>query len=442
MKPVWLLLFVSASLSAEPPAELSLGEIWSRVQSQGRSRAAGLDLQAQTIARERAERHVYPRVYVDSRVVESNDATQSFMAILAQRSATLVDFLPARLNNPGNTTLGKAALGVDLPLYEGGGKTAMAKAQKHLEETRKEDLAFTVREEFATTVSLYAALLIAQDSNRRLATLDVQLNDILGRYQLGYAGNPVGYSGLIGLRTLKNRIQSLRNTATMQHEAARNTIQALAGLGDSWAYANVPLNRLLNENTQSGALLASHRLRSLEATGRMKADMIDVETSRFLPKVGAFAEAVAAGGQRKSATAYNVGFYLKMNLLAPEDIGARSQAKLESEAMNERISAIRRREEAEVRTLGSRIDAANRNMTLLDESEKLMDEQVRAARELFRSGSIQLLQYVEILSRRADLIEQRAALSSELTRAHTDLYLLSSDRHGSPLSEDKNENGK
>lgn len=420
------LAFTRASIHAQPVAESTFREIVAKVQSQGQSRAAGLELQAQTIARERSERHIYPRVYVDARALQTNDATNAFMANLAQRSATIVDFLPDRLNRPGSTNLQKAALGVDLPLYEGGGKSAMAKVQKNIEDIRREDVALTMREEFATVLGLYASLLTIQESNQRLIALEAQTDQLLARYQLGSMANPVGYSGLLGLRALKNRLQSLRQTFQAQHKTAHYTLHVLSGLPESWKYANVSLESLLHE-ASPGPISLSHKLRSLQAAGRTKESMIDVETARFLPRAGLFAEAVGAAGQRRSASAYNVGFYVTMNLFAPEDFGARSQAKLESEAVNGRIADLQRREEAEYRGLTSRIEVTKKNLALLDESERLLDEQIRTARELFRTGSIQLGQFVEILSRRADQIEQRATLSAELTRAHGSLYLLSSD---------------
>jgi hypothetical protein len=47
--------------------EISFQDVWSRVRTEGRTRAASLDLRASTVARERADRHIYPRVYLDAR---------------------------------------------------------------------------------------------------------------------------------------------------------------------------------------------------------------------------------------------------------------------------------------------------------------------------------------------------------------------------------------
>lgn len=420
---------IGSALQAGPglaAEELSFEQIWSRVRTEGRTRAASLDLRASTIARERADRHIYPRVYLDARGFNSNDPVQSFMAKLAQRSAELSDFLPARLNSPGSTTLGKASIGLDLPLYEGGARAAMARVQENLEASRKEELAFTVREEYAAAVSMYAALVILDDAESRLTNLDAQMNEILGRYQLGNAGNPVGYSGLLGMRALKNRVSGMKLMTSSRKQAARNTLEAMSnGLPADWTHNRSSVADLLGRHlaaTEGSAV--SHRSRALEAAVRMKENMVDVETSRFLPRAGVFSEASGFGGQRKSASSYNVGVYVTMNLFSAQDIGARSQATLESEAMAARARDLRLREEAETRTLRSSMQSLEKNMALLEESEGLLNEQTRSARELFRSGAINLMQYVEVLSRRADIIEQRMNLSSEYTRTRAGLFLL------------------
>jgi hypothetical protein len=406
--------------------EISFQDVWSRVRTEGRTRAASLDLRASTVARERADRHIYPRVYLDARGFNSNDPTQSFMAKLAQRSAQLSDFLPSRLNAPGSTTLGKASIGLDLPLYEGGAKAAMAKVQENLETSRKEELAFTVREEYAAALSMYAALLILEDAESRLTNLDAQMNEILGRYQIGNAGNPVGYSGLLGMRALKNRVSGMKLNTSARKEAARNTLEAMSnGLPAGWKHSRSTVASLLSQHfgTQQGITI-SHRTRALEAAVRMKENMVDVETSRFLPRAGVFSEASGFAGQRKSASAYNVGVYVTMNLFSAQDIGARSQASLESEAMAARARDMRLREEAEARTLQSGLQSLEKSMALLEESEGLLNEQTRSARELYRTGAINLMQYVEVLSRRADIIEQRMNLMSEYTRTRAGLFLL------------------
>jgi len=369
---------------------------------------------------------MYPRVYLDARAFNSNDPTQAFMAVLSQRAAKLTDFLPARLNSPGSASLGRASIGVDLPLYEGGAKAAMARVQENLETSRREDLAFTLREEYAAALSIYAALLILDDASDRLTNLDSQLNEILGRYQLGNAGNPVGYSGLLGMRALKNRVAAMQVMTGSRRDAARNTLETMAaGLPAGWQHNRASLRPFLKDNFGSVQdYSVSHRTRSLEAAARMKENLIDVETAKFLPRAGVFSEASGFGGQRKSSSAYNVGFYVTMNLFSAGDIGARNQASLESQAMAARVRDMRLREESEMRSMRSGLESLERSFVLLEESEGLLTEQTRSARELFRTGAINLMQYVEVLSRRADLIEQRTALSSEYTRTRAGLHLL------------------
>jgi hypothetical protein len=56
-------------------------------------------------------------------------------------------------------------------------------------------------------------------------------------------------------------------------------------------------------------------------------------------------------------------------------------------------------------------------MVLMDDSDKLLEEQAETAKNLFKNGSINALQLVEVLSRRVDLIDQQAMVEMEMAKA-------------------------
>jgi hypothetical protein len=61
----------------------------------------------------------------------------------------------------------------------------------------------------------------------------------------------------------------------------------------------------------------------------------------------------------------------------------------------------------------------------LDESADLLEEQTQTARGLFRSGSINALQLVEVLNRRADLLVNRAQAELQLAQMKAALFMTS-----------------
>jgi hypothetical protein len=62
------------------------------------------------------------------------------------------------------------------------------------------------------------------------------------------------------------------------------------------------------------------------------------------------------------------------------------------------------------------VAAIRANLGILVENEGLLEEQTRTARVLFKNGSINALQLVEVYSRRAESIEQRARLETEVAQ--------------------------
>ena len=67
------------------------------------------------------------------------------------------------------------------------------------------------------------------------------------------------------------------------------------------------------------------------------------------------------------------------------------------------------------------LGAIKANLDLMDDSSKLLEEQTETARNLFKNGSINALQLVEVLARRADLITNRAQAEMDLVQAHISL---------------------
>ena len=70
--------------------------------------------------------------------------------------------------------------------------------------------------------------------------------------------------------------------------------------------------------------------------------------------------------------------------------------------------------------------ALGKNILLIEESAKLLEEQTAIARALFRNGSINALQFVEVLARRIDLLVSRADAEIGLAQAHATLLVNSS----------------
>jgi outer membrane protein TolC len=147
---------------------------------------------------------------------------------------------------------------------------------------------------------------------------------------------------------------------------------------------------------------------------------LNMEKARFLPRVGAFAEGYMFNGPRDTADGYMAGLYLQWSLFNPSDYGTLKEARLKSMAAEKYSEAIEQRERAEKQALDKSVLAYKENLLLLNDSLKILAEQTQVTETLFKNGSINALQFVEVLSRRADVVDNQTEASLGLLKASSE----------------------
>lgn len=412
--PIHLLL-LSASASGA-----SLESVWSEIQRGSKAvEASRLELEAAEAGHSRASRHWLPRVYLNARGYQTNDPGASFFGLLSQRSVTAADFNPTSLNHPESRFFAGGALGIDLPLYEGGMRTAAKSFQTHQVAAKSSELAGTKNAQYLEVAKAYSALLTYSRQRKGLEHLSASVNRVLARYKIGVRSNPVGYSGLLGLKTLKNRIDASLAANTAGENAARLALREMGYRKEKWepqtlgatAFAAKYLDAAKGESTSLSAL----RGQALSAKEGAK-----MEGARYLPRVGLFAEESLFHGKRSTETGWAAGLYLQWNLFNPNESGLAHEARLRAAAAESGSIALEERERAEVAGLEQALEATRAGLKLSETSEALLEEQTQVAESLFRTGSIPALQLVEALSRRLDLILAHAEAEQALVRLSAD----------------------
>jgi plasmid maintenance system killer protein len=96
--------------------------------------------------------------------------------------------------------------------------------------------------------------------------------------------------------------------------------------------------------------------------------------------------------------------YLQWSLFNAQDYGSVKEAQLKAFAAQSGIAAQRQKEQSEKLYLFELEKTLIRNLQLIKDSQTLMSEQVQVTEKLFRNGSVNALQFVEVLNRKADLI--------------------------------------
>ena len=273
----------------------------------------------------------------------------------------------------------------------------------------------------------YAKVMSYFVAGERLSALSARVGELISRYSIGSQSNPVGYSGLLGLRSLKNRVAGELLTVHSQEQGSRESLTEKMNQKEQvWSPRSEEplkfLERVMVSAEETGPSLLELSLQSrAEALGAMKA----AERARFLPRVGLFANEGLTHGNRDTGASFTGGVYLQWSLFNPDNLNQISQneelhlASLSAVEVAKQTSSIAKKQ------LNQNESSMKQNLALLRESEGLLSEQVKVASRLFQSGSISALQLVEVLNRRVDLILDLLAVEQGLIDIRGKLMMLS-----------------
>ncbi len=451
-------LLLAFPLLAGESNVLEFTTIWDKIGTNSHTqKALALESKAAKSSQEKASKHWYPRIYADARAYNTNDPALNFFSNLGQRKATESDFstssvrtrpsnfidtnnnlyttpnyntlnlfAPDTLNNPGSNTFQRGTIGIDMPLYEGGAKSSAAGAYEKQAEAKQLENRFVSLNEYANYAAMYGTLNSLYEFRDTLNALEKSVKNVIGRYQLGNRGNPLGYSGGLGLKSLRNRIEGMKEENNAKIQAIREAIEVASGeLPTTWTVKQQSTQSFANEYLKYTPAEKSYMARAMKAYAESAEKQAQAEKARFLPKVGLYGEGYVYRGDRATANAYNAGFYVQMNLYSPGDIESVEEAKLKSKAMQERAIEMQKSEESKIKSLLQMEQALKRNLELVQENAKIMEEQINVAQQLFGSGSLNALQLSEVFSRKADVLYAKMNLETEYLKTRAALVTMS-----------------
>jgi hypothetical protein len=417
-----LLLLMSAEVIAKDKELDDLIEATSK--NSLSQKAANESTSAAGLEKERSSKHWLPQVYLSGQSFLSNDPGTALFGKLTQREIKNSDFIADSLNHPATSLSTKAAIGVNLPLYEGGQKVAMNKALTFMSASKISE-AKAIKSEFYTEVvkNYFIGKNLSMETSE-LSKVQVVIDSIISRYHIGNKENQLGYSGLLGLKSLKNKIAALLDENRAKKTGIDNVLIELSGLNVELSYSGESsLATLLKEylNYSDDHYVTSHKVQSFFENAKSAKEAIEAEKSRNLPRVGLFGEGYAFNGDRAIGKGYTAGIYLNWNLFSGNDYGATQESIHKSKAAQYYAEANLQKEKIEYVGLKEALAAINRTLILLDESEKYLEEQTKISHNLFKNGLINALQYVEVLSRRVDLIKSRSEAKNQMILVHSQL---------------------
>lgn len=419
-----ILLSISLLLGQTSFAEtLTLSKVWSQINSESKAvQASNLQLESLNESKARAQRHWLPRIYLGAQTYQTNDSGASFFGLLSQRSLLQSDFNPDLINHPETKTYTKGTLGIDLPIYEGGMKSSQVDLYNHMAKAQEHSTSQVQIEQFSQVALSYASIAILNEQKNKISGLSAQIEKLLKNYQLGNKSNPVGYSGLLGMKSVQNRLTGLKQQYDAQIKAYYGMLKEFGLKAENWSPVAIStpdfVEKYLIEKNGSEP---SHNVQSMKSKATASEEAAQMEKARFLPKVGAFAETQSFKGDRDTADSYVAGLYLQWNLFDSASFGTLKESQLKANANQKHSEALDQQERAEKLALTESLKAYQQNIQLLNDSDRLLIEQSKITETLFKNGSINALQFVEVLSRRADLITQQGEAEIGLVKAATQM---------------------
>jgi outer membrane protein TolC len=409
-------------------APLQFQTVWQHILKDSPEIAEQTHLQlASQLSLDRAKLHWAPSLGLQASAYSSNDPGTNFFGLLSQRSVAAPDFSPSTLNSPGYQTFQSVGLHLDMPLYEGGRRTETARAISAQTEAESIQLKFKKISAFAQTLEHYGNWVADLTTQKRLIELKDQVSKILSRYSIGSQSNPVGYSGILGLKGLQNRIDA----ELISIQTGQKTHQiALA------VKSNLNLNDLLPSESSVQSLITKNA--ATISTGPSLTEELalkreesfqsakNAEKSKFLPKIGLFGNESMLHGKRDTGYAFTGGVYLSWSLFNPDHYNHfLEKSEIAKAATQQRYSA---EQTAKISrdTLNEHESSIHKTIQILSNSDQLLAEQVKVASRLFQSGSISALQLSEVYNRRADLILNLRQTEKQWIEIHTQKIILQS----------------
>lgn len=383
-------------------------DVWSVVQKESKLiQALELDFEAAQSELSRGKNHWLPQLYLDVKSYNTNDPGNSFFGLLEQKSVKQADFDPSKLNTPGASTYTRGALGLNLPLYEGNYRTGTVEMLSNQVKSKEFDKKSKMNFIYSEVLKIYGQIGTFDLQIAKLKRMKTVIDKVTSKYQLGNKGNPVGYSGLLGLKSLALKIEGMINVYENRVVGLKTALAEMGYVEKNWQANFSGVIEFTTKFAKIDVDIVKEDSNSTEAfkyKKQMSENLIQLEKSRFLPRVGVFAESYFFSGDRDNSNGYTAGVYLQWNLFKADEYGLIKESQLKASAADKFYQAQQSQEQAELKALVVMKKALAENINLLGESEKLLDEQTQVSEGMFKSGSMNILQYAEILNRKMDLI--------------------------------------
>ncbi len=403
--------------------KMNFTAVWNQVQSNSAALSASeAAVASKKEANSNAKLHWLPTVYLDAKTYRTNDPGNSFFGLLEQKSLQQSDFSTTSINNPGSNQFTRSALGVDFPLYEGGLKSNKTELTNNLLQAQTYEDSQLKIDQYAMTGMLYSSINSLEDQLSKINDLQNRLTALSKNYRLANKANPVGYSGSLGMKALENRILGLKNYFQTQISNSYKMLTAMGLKETNWQPEKKSATDFINIYfSEANANTDSYAIKASQEKAKASSYVAEMENARYLPRVAAFAETYNFAGSRDNANGYTAGLYLQWALFDSGSYGKKAEAKAMAIAADKSSQALQEKNTQEFASLKQQKEMLANNLQILKQSQDLLSEQTQLTENLFKNGSVNVLQFIEVLNRRVDLVQQYTETELNYLKVSTEL---------------------
>ncbi len=430
-------LFVSAILaiaalfgsSKSLSNTLTFDDLWTMAKTNSEEiKKTKTETEISTLQATRLKNHWTPSLYLRGGHMSTNNAGQALFANMNQRSVDPTsDFNPRSVNNPGQTHLTEMTMGLNWPLYEGGKFENLKKSsQEQLEAQRFFESGNELKLK-SQLLSSYSKILNYENSLNEINRTVGIINQQMKKYQIGNKKNPIGHSGLLGLRATLNKAIAYKGQILSRKRQEFQIIQmSIPNLQTKWRpKQESPINfiktNVKNEDNNSPSMI----LRGQEHLNKAMTYEAESEKSNRLPIIGAYAESSTFVGERDTANSVTYGAYLKWQF-GWYNTHLHKEIHLKKMKNKYELQVQKRKEESGRINLKNWIISLGQTLNTTLENKKIIEEQINISEQLYKNGAINAIQLNQIYSSLVDLQIEVEQVISNIIEAETQLYAISS----------------
>lgn len=421
-------IFIIVMINYLPPlvavaqSNLNLSAIWQATQSAAPEiTAAEQLLLVSQMAQKRQAAHWTPNLEMRLQSMHTDHPPSALFSWMGAGDLTNTDLTATALNDPGAHLFNQGTLSITLPLYEGGTKQALAKQAQQQSNMQALQLQQARLHTYLILVDRLACLIINSSSHQQVLQLHDEVDKLLSNYRLGQRQNPLGYSGMLGLRNVLNQATTLMNDNQSQILILRRQLEhAAPTLPPQWQFNIVEIQHFLTDAQGIAHILQPTdkdllTVQAAQSTAAIATTQVSNQRGRWLPQLGLRAATDIYAGGRGYGGSMTAGGYFYWQLLSADQLHIVAEAKQQAAAAATNVAWAQQQQQQ------ARLAISQQHLTLIDtlkrlnESQRLLTEQSKIARDLFHSGAINALHLAEVMARRLELLQQRYASELHLS---------------------------